>query len=138
MLYLLIFGVLFAGLGYMVYKRSKADEVMYSKVAAIMLFFISLFYTYQYVYYQQIGLDYARYGAFGGVSIYNNATNTTQTFFNANDTRVQEYMALQKSGADIMPIMSNLLPIFAIALAGWLIWYYVETGLFGQKGTRMT
>lgn len=138
MLYILVFALVFAGLGYIAYKGAKDSAAMYSKVAAIMLFILSGFYFYQYIYYQQIGLDYARYGSYGGVNVTNSATNNTTIFFNSNDTRVKEYMALQQSGADLIPIFSGLMPIFAIALAGYLIWYYVEVGLFGEKGRNMT
>ena len=137
MLYLLVFAGVFAGLGWLAHKRAKDEMKLYSKLAAISLFLISGFFLYQFAYYQMIGFDLARYGT-TGITITNSDTNATTTFYDVNDQRVKEYLALTAAGADPITLISNIIPILAVLLGAYLLWYYVEEGLFSRDGDRMT
>ena len=94
MIWLLVFSGVFGGLGYIAYKNSKNSTKMYSKLAALALFFLSVFYLYQFVYYTQVGNDIAKFYAGGaGVEYTDNTTgnitysgNGTTTFSNSNIT----------------------------------------------------
>lgn len=104
-----------------------------------MLFFISVFFAYQFVYYWQVGQDVSRFYSGGdGISYYSNTTGNTTYFYSDTDEATGEYLAMTRANRDVFVILSGLLPIFAIGLAGYLIWYYVEVGLFGRDRDRMT
>ena len=139
MIWLLVFAAVFGGLGYIAYKNSKNSTKMYSKLAALALFFLSVFYLYQFVYYTQVGNDIAKFYAGGaGVEYTDNTTGNTTTFYSTSEEQMGEYFAMQRANRDVLTILSANLPIFAIFLAGYLIWYYVETGMRSRDRDRMT
>jgi len=133
MIYLLLFAAVFAGLGWATWQRSKNDARIYAKIATISLFFISIFFLYQFTYYYQIGQDISKFYNSGAGTTYN-----ATTFLSSSDVQVGEYFALQKANRDVIEIFSGIVPILALLLAGYLLWYYVETGLFTREGDRVS
>ena len=137
MLYLLVISAVLAGLTLMVWKRAKLDTRLYAKVATIALAFLSVFYFYQFAYYTQIGNDIGRFAGGGSTGItYTNSLGNSTTFLSSTDVQVGEYLAQQKANADVITILSGIMPILAILLAGYLLWYYVEVGLYARDDER--
>lgn len=136
MLYLLMFAAVTGGLGYLAYKRSKVETRIYSKLAAISLFFISIFFLYQFTYYVQLGVDIANFSNAGTGITYSG--NNTTVFLSSTDIQVGEYFAMQRANRGVIEIFSGIIPILAILLGGYLLWYYIETGLIGREEDRVT
>lgn len=140
MLFYLLFAGILGGLGWVVQERAEKTTVrLYAKIASIALFSLSVFFLYLFIYYYDIGANLASFGAGGqGIAYFNNATNTSYTFFSSTDSRTGEYFALQKSNSDVITLFAQYLPYMALVLAGYLLWYYVETALFQRGKDRMT
>lgn len=133
MIWLVVFSAIFAGLGVLAAKRAANESRIYAKLAAISLFFISVFFAYQAVYYIQLGADIANFYNDGAGVVYNGSV-----FLSSNDTQVGEYFAMQRANRDVIEIFSGILPILATLLGGYLLWYYVEVGLFSRDNDRVT
>jgi hypothetical protein len=139
MIYLIVFAAIFGGLGWMAFERSKTSTKLYAKIAAISLFFISVFFAYQYVYYYGVGVNTARFGNNGvGVSILNPDTGNSTVFYSLNDLQVKEYFAQEYAAQAVIPILSSILPLLAILLGGYFIWYYVEEAMHARDEDRST
>ena len=127
MLYLLVFSAVLGGLGYLAYKRSKVETRLFAKIAAFALFTLSVWYAYQFIYYQQVGADVGKFYNSGAGITYN-----TTTFYSSTDVSVGEYLSLQKANTNFITIISNITPYLALLLGAYLLWYYVEVGLYAR------
>jgi len=133
-----LFGTMVAAaITYLLIERAKEPQKLFSKLAAFGAGMVTIYLLFLTAHYALIGNSIRQYYNAGSGTTFVQG-NTTTTFYASNDTRVGEYLALQKTDDDVIEILSANMPIIAILLAGWFLWFYVETGLFSRNRDRVT
>ena len=112
----------------------KKDEYMYI-LAVALLISVAVYYAYLYFYYWQIGEDLKYFYGCGTGITYHLVGGTNLTYYDGNDLRVGEYLALQKADFSIPQIIAPTLPVVFTILGFFLVYYYINRTIFRRKSS---
>jgi len=128
--------LLFGFLAWQTLKNTKEESKIFGKMAAYCFAALAFYFTYMAATYIDVGNSMRTFYNGGVGSTYRyTANNSTyvRTFYDQYDARVGEYFALQKTNADVISIVSGILPYLAILISGWAALNLVETGFKSRE-----